>query len=491
MSTNEMIYDAAVIGSGSGGFTMAIGLTGFGKRVAVIEARDVGGDCTNVGCVPSKTLIHQAATRAYDDPTAPVFATVRGKRDHLRDEETVQLQHVENLDLIFGRARLVGAHEIEVALRDGGTRRISARYIVIATGSRPRSIDVPGLPPERMYTNETIFDLIEAPRHLAIVGSGAVGMEMASAFRDLGSAVSIIERNNRILKQSAPEASAEMKRAYGDRGIAIYHNAAPIAYTASSSTLQISANGVPLELHDVDAVLVAAGRERNIQELGLEAAGVEFDPQTGIAINSFCQTSVPHIYAIGDVTPTSHYTHSANAQGRRVVQRIALPFLPAFGAEPLYPTAIYSRPEVASVGLTPEQIAKRYHAGLVKRIRVDLKKIDRGYTDGVEHGFVQIDAVRLTGRILGATIVGPHAADMLSLLTLAISEGISLYKIYRIVFPYPSYSEAIKRAADTYLRETLPNITGELAAYARYRFARPQPQAEQDGATNPAFSPAR
>jgi dihydrolipoamide dehydrogenase len=464
-------YHTIVIGAGSGGFTVAIGLTGFGKRVAVVEAHDVGGDCTNVGCVPSKTLIHEAAARQGD--SAQAFATVQQKRDHLRDEETAQLQKIENLDLIFGHARFLDAHRLEVALPDGGTRVIFGEQIVIATGSRPRALDIPGLPPDRLLTNETVFELPEAPRHLAIVGSGPIGMELASAFRKLGSKVTLLTPGARVLTKSAPEAAEVLQQVYAAHGITIHTHARAASYDLTSETLHVQAGGVAITVTGVDRVLVAAGRVRNIDTLALERAGVEFNQQSGIPTDSYGRTNVAHIYAIGDVTPTSHFTHSANAQGRRVVQRIALPWLPAISKEPLYPSATYSDPEVASVGMTPEQIARRYHPGLIRRVRVGLSALDRGYTDGVMQGFVQIDTMRLTGRILGATIVGPHAADMLSLLTLAIARGISLYTIYQIVFPYPSYSEGIKKAADAYLRATLPNIRAEITAYLRYRLAAP------------------
>lgn len=464
-------YHTIVIGAGSGGFTVAIGLTGFGKRVAVVEARYVGGDCTNVGCVPSKTLIHEANARPGDG--AQALATVQHKRNHLRDEETEQLRSIENLDLIFGTARFLDAHRLEVALPDGGTRVICGEQIVIATGSRPRTLDIPGLPPERLLTNETVFDLPQAPRHLAIIGSGPIGMELASAFQKLGSQVTLLTPGARVLTKSAPEAAEVLQRAYAEHGIAICTQARAESYDMASETLRVRVGDVATTIVGVDRVLAAAGRVRNIDMLELGRAGVAGDQQSGIPTDSYGRTNIPHIYAIGDVTPTSHFTHSANAQGRRVVQRIALPWLPALGQEPVYPSATYSDPEVASAGLTPEQIARRYHPDLIRRVRVELSTLDRGYTDGVTQGFVQIDAMRLTGRILGATIVGPHAADMLSLLTLAIARRISLYTIYQIVFPYPSYSEGIKKAADAYLRTTLPNIGAEVTAYLRYRLARP------------------
>jgi pyruvate/2-oxoglutarate dehydrogenase complex dihydrolipoamide dehydrogenase (E3) component len=201
---------------------------------------------------------------------------------------------------------------------------------------------------------------------------------------------------------------------------------------------------------------------------------VQFDPRTGIATDSYGRTNIPHIYAIGDVTPTSAFTHSANAQGRRVAQRIAFPWLPARAPEPYYPSATFSNPEVATAGMRQEQIAAQYPPGLIRRIRVDLvTQTDRGYTDDLQRGFIIVDAVRLTGQILAATIVGPRASEMISLFTLAIQERISLYKLYRVVYPYPTFSSGIQKVADAFLRETLPKLAAEIPAYLRYRWARP------------------
>ncbi|MBA3946879.1 MAG: NAD(P)/FAD-dependent oxidoreductase [Herpetosiphonaceae bacterium] len=462
-------YPTIVIGSGSAGFTVAISLSQLGKQVALIEARAVGGDCTNVGCVPSKTLIHEAGEQHGTQPdAAAVLATVRHKRDDLRDEETQQVKQTEHLTFFHGTARFVGAKQVAVQLDDGSTRELTGDNIVIATGSRPTLPKVDGLPSHRTLTNENIFELPTAPAHLAIIGSGPIGLEMAFAFRDLGTRVSIITNTDRVFNKSPIAASETLDVALRERGIDVYYYALATHYDEISETLRIKTPQGPVELSGVTKVLIAAGRQRNIDTIGLEQTGVKFDPKTGIEVSSHGQTSVAGIYAIGDVTPTSFWTHSANAQGRRVVQRIAFPWLPAFGQEPLYPNATFSDPEVANVGLMPDQIAKKYHPKLIKTLRFELPKTDKGYTEGLTHGFVQVYALRLTGRILGATIVGPRASEMISFFTLAITEGISLYKLFRLVYPYPTLSGAIQKVADQYVRETLPAFHIELLDLARY-----------------------
>lgn len=473
MSQSGTRFHSIIIGAGSGGLTVAVGLSSLGKPVAVIEALHVGGDCTNVGCVPSKTLIHQAEAYGATDAVR-ALAEVRRKRDALRDKETHEFGELPNLSLIFGRARLISPRQVAVALPEGGERILHADHIVIATGARPRQLSIPGLPATRMLTNETIFEIPAVPQHLAIFGGGVIGMELAFAFRKLGSQVSVITTAARVMDKFISEVSEVLGAALRTHSIALYTAASAHSYDEASQTLRITERGQLTALEGVDAVLVAIGRERNLEGLGLEAVGVQFSTRRGIATDAYGRTNIPGIYAIGDVTATSAFTHSANAQGRRVVQRIALPWLPARSAEPSYPSATFSDPEVATAGISQQQIAARYHPQLIKRIRVDLvTQTDRGYTDDLRQGFIIVDALRLTGQVLAVTIVGPRASEMVSLFSLAIQEGLSLYKLYRVVYPYPTFSSGIQKVADAFLRETLTNLRQELLTYLRYRWARP------------------
>ncbi|NNJ13648.1 NAD(P)/FAD-dependent oxidoreductase, partial [Chloroflexales bacterium ZM16-3] len=340
-------FHTIVIGAGSGGLTVAVGLANLGKSVAVIEALHVGGDCTNVGCVPSKTLIHQAELHGAENP-ASTLAEVRRKRDALRDKETHEFGEVQNLSLIFGRARLIDPHRVAVATLAGGERTLHAAHIVIATGARPRTTSIPGLPAARQLTNETVFEIPNIPRHLAILGGGVIGMELAFAFRKLGSRVTVVTTAPRVMDKFLPEVAEALGESLDRHGIAVYAGASATSYDEATETLRIDQGGRVISLEGVDYVLVAIGRQRNTEGLGLEAAGVAYSARGGIGADSFGRTSVPHIYAIGDVTGTSAFTHSANAQGRRVTQRIAFPFLPARAPEPFYPSATFSDPEVAT-----------------------------------------------------------------------------------------------------------------------------------------------
>ena len=325
-----------------------------------------------------------------------------------------------------------------------------------------------------VLTNESLFDLTKAPKHLVIVGAGVIALEMAFAFQKLGTKVTMFALDPRALTTAIPEAAEAIQAELDQQGITTYYNTNAKSYDESTRTLTLRSGEQEIAIEDVDKVLIAIGRVRNIDALGLETAGIAFD-RNGIKVNTFGATTVKGVYAIGDVTPTSAFTHSANAQGRRVTQHIAFPYLPISRKEPLFPNATFSDPEVATVGLTPKQLAEYCHPNVIRRIRVDFKtETDRGYTDGIEHGFIIVDAVRLTGQILHATIVGPRASEMISFFTLAMSQHISLYKIYRLVYPYPTYSSGILKVADHFMRETLPNLRQEVAAYLRYRWARPQ-----------------
>lgn len=459
-----------VIGAGSGGITVAIGLANLGKRVALIESLHVGGDCTNVGCVPSKTLIHLAKKYRPGDDVNQVLAEVTRKRNQLRDKETTEMQHYPNIDFIQGHARFNNPKELEVTVPDGDKRLISADYIVIATGARPRLLDIPGLPEERTLTNESLFDISQLPRHLVIMGAGIIAVEMAFAFQKLGSRVTLIALDEHVLPTYPPEVAEAMQPELEKRGINVHLKATSDHYEEESKTLFARRQDELFPIQDVDQVLIAIGRVRNIDQLDLEKAGIAYD-RNGIQVDGFGRTNVKGVYAIGDVTPTSAFTHSANAQGRRVVQKILFPYLPASKKEPLFPTSTYSDPEIATVGLTRKQIEEKCHPNLIMHLRFDLKDLDRGYTDDIQNGFILVDVVRLTGTILGATIVAPHASEMISFFTLAINQRISMYKLYRQVYPYPTFSNGIQKIADAFMRETLPNMLREIKTYLRYRIS--------------------
>ncbi|MGF1645364.1 MAG: dihydrolipoyl dehydrogenase family protein [Kineosporiaceae bacterium] len=474
--TDESSVHTVVVGAGSGGLTVAVGVAARGHRVALVEERDVGGDCTNVGCVPSKTLIHQARLLGPGGGRA-ALAHVRARRDSLRDRETREFGQLPGVDLIRGRARLLPGRRVLVTAADGTGTTLTARHVVVATGARPRTVEVPGLPAHRSLTNETVFDLEDAPAHLAVLGGGVIAMELAFAFRRLGSRVSVVTPRDRVLERFPPEVAEVLAGSLRDRGIDVHLGCVADSYDEGSQALTlrpVRATGPGTVLSGVDRVLQAVGRRRATDGLGLAEAGVRVDAAGAVVTDGWGRTTARGVWAVGDVTATAAHTHAANAQGRRVAQRIGLPWLPALGREPSYPTATFAEPEVATAGLGPDEIARRYHPGAVTTLRVDLaRETDRGYTDDLVAGFIRVDALRLTGRILGAVVVGPRASETVTQLSVAIAGGVSLHRLFRVVQPYPTYASGIQRVADAFLAGTLPHLPRELAAYLRHRWARP------------------
>lgn len=456
-------YRAAVIGAGSGGLTLAIGLAGFGHHVALIEAGPVGGDCTNVGCVPSKALLHAAAA-GHDDP----FEAVRDKRDRLTAREDAEMVEHDQIHLVRGWARLTDRRDplvIDVTGPDGTIMTVLAENVIVCAGSRPVEFPVDGLDPGRLLTNESIFELAETPRKIVLIGGGAISLEMATAFRDLGSEVEIVELQDRLIATEDPLVSSTIESALSDRGIVVHTGTSIERFDATTARLT---NGATIT--DVDKVLLAVGRRPKLDNLGLEAAGVEFT-RTGIVADSFGRTNVEGIYAVGDVTGNTLTTHGANSIGRRAIRAIALPYLPKLGTPRALPNAVYSRPQIASVGMTVAELDALPRSSR-RRYVVHIPELDRGYTDDVEHGLAIVDAERFTGKILRAAIVGPAAAEIIGMFTMAIDQGIGLRKMFGMVHPYPAYAQLVGQIADDFARDMMSSVPAEWWGMARGRLGR-------------------
>ena len=455
-------YRAVVIGAGSGGLTLAIGLAGFGHDVVLVEGGRVGGDCTNVGCVPSKTLLHAART-GIDDP----LAWTRAKRDDLGRREDKEMTDHDRIRLVRGWASLTSSRNPHVVQVDDGTTTqfVRADHVVIAGGSQPVTIGVEGLDPELVVTNEELFELERAPRTLLIVGGGAIAIEMATAFAALGTRVHVVELRDRLLASEDPLITEVIERSLQAQGIRLHLGTTIDRFEGATAQL---ADGATID--DVDRVLMAVGRRPRLDGLGLDRAGVAATP-SGIAIDGWGRTSVAGIWAVGDVTGATLTTHGAGAIGRRAVRAIALPRVPKLGRVGAIPNATYGDPEVASVGMSLDAL-DAIPASSRRRIVVDHADVDRGYTDDITDGRLVVDVERFSGRILRAAIVGPGATDLIGMFTIAIDNGISLRRLFGTVHPYPSHAEIIRQAADEFALTTLPNLPREWTAMARGRISR-------------------
>jgi pyruvate/2-oxoglutarate dehydrogenase complex dihydrolipoamide dehydrogenase (E3) component len=442
-------YNLLVIGAGPAGLVAAMGAALLGAKVALIERQAMGGDCLNVGCVPSKTLL-ASTERGLSFQEA--LRRVRAVRAQIADHDSVERYTQAGIDVFLGSASFVNAHEIRV-----GEELLRARKIVIATGARPLIPPIPGLKDLQPLTNETVFDLVEQPRRLAVLGGGPIGCELAQAFARLGTRVELIELEHRLLPNEEPEAAELVGRALARDGVHLHLG------SRVSSAFRLDGGRV-LELDggkriDCDEILVAIGRQRNLEDLNLDAAGVRFDQKSGLEVNTRLQTSQAHIYAAGDVCSRYQFTHNADAQARLVL-RNAL-FLGRAQADRLViPWCTYTKPEVAHVGATRSELERARQP--FDRYRVDFGELDRGATDNAADGFAEVLTRKGSDRIIGATVVGKDAGEHLSPILLMMIRGIGLGRLGSLVLPYPTRSEYLRRLADYYLRTRLTPRTARM-----------------------------
>lgn len=455
-------YNLVVIGGGPAGLVTAAGAAGLGARVALIERRRLGGDCLNVGCVPSKALLR--AARACADvrdagrfgmevgATRVDFAAIMERMRRLRasispNDSAARLRNL-GVDVFFGEGRFTGSDSVVV---DGKTLRF--RKAVIATGGRAAAPPIEGLQEAGYLTNETVFSLTELPRRLAVIGAGPIGCELAQAFARFGAEVALLEAAPQILIREDRDAAAIVEKALRGDGVRLHLGVTitGVRLTGAEKVVHWEEEGAPTALR-VDDVLVAAGRAPNVDGLGLESAGVAYDPRTGVRVDDHLRTTNPRVYAAGDVCPSFQFTHLADAHAR-IVLRNALFLGRAKASSLTIPWCTYTDPEVAHVGLYEEE-ARR--SGLAVQTFVqEFGHVDRAILDGETAGFVKVHVRGGSDRILGATIVARHAGEMLAELTLAITAGVGLGKIAETIHTYPTRAEAIRKCADAYNRTRL------------------------------------
>jgi pyruvate/2-oxoglutarate dehydrogenase complex dihydrolipoamide dehydrogenase (E3) component len=447
--------DICVIGAGAAGLSVAAGAVQMGARVVLIEAGEMGGDCLNSGCVPSKALLaaahkaHQTAQSAFGvaghDP-APDFAAAK---DHLRSV-------IARIAPVDSQARFegLGVRVIRARARfrspttlTAGDHVITARRFVIATGSRPAVPSVPGLGDVPYLTNETLFDLSARPDHLIIIGGGPIGIEMAQAHRRLGSAVTVVEAA-RALGRDDPEAVALVLARLRAEGVTIHEGAAVTAVSGQAGAVRVdTAQGQSVAgTH----LLIAIGRQPVVDGLGLDLAGVDHGPG-GIAVDAGLRSSNRRIFAIGDVTGGAQFTHVAGYQAG-VIVRSMLFGLRARGRSDHIPRVTYTDPELAQVGLT-EAEARKIHGARLTIVRADFAHNDRAIATGQAQGFAKVMVVR--GRPVGAVIVGPQAGELIQVWALALAARLKISAVAGMISPYPTLGEINKRVAGAYFAPRL------------------------------------
>jgi len=436
-------HDVVVVGGGAGGLTAAREANRRGARTVLVSEGPLGGDCTHTGCVPSKALLDAAAR---GQSFAEAIATVRQRIDDVAATEDADTLAREGIEVVSGRGRLAGGRGVDV---DG--RRIEGRHIILATGARAAVPPIPGLREQPHLTNETIFDLDAQPRRLAILGGGAIGAELAQAFRGLGSDVTVVEAQPRLLSREEPEASAVIGERFRDRGVDVRCGARVerVERTETGDVCLHLGDGTTVE---ADRLLVATGRTPTTDGLGLSDAGVEVDERDFIRTDDSLATTAPGIWAIGDVTGRMPFTHAA---GRMAFVAVAnalsrVPLRKArFDPRPI-PWVTFTSPEVARVGMTEREAAD--HGGRVAYL--PLSDVDRGMITGDTDGFVKLIAGprRLLGnagggRLLGATIVAPAGGELIGQVALAMRTNMFTGRLAQTTQAYPTWSMAIQETA--------------------------------------------
>jgi len=460
-------YNLVVVGAGTAGLVAAHAAAALGAKVAVIERTLLGGDCLNAGCVPSKAILRTARLYAemrnaerygaqvpaeirVDFPA--VMQRMRGIRARISLADSVRRLSAAGVDVYFGEARFTGSDGVTV---DGAKLRF--RKALIATGARPDTPSIPGLPEAGYLTNENVFDLTALPRRLLVIGGGPLGCELAQAFCRFGAQTLIAQSKPMFLPLEERDAAQILSDAFARDGIEVRLNttAVNVRVENGQKLVDLVSEGSRSTVA-VDAILTGTGRVPNVTGLNLEAAGVDYDATTGVRVDDFLQTSNPRIYAAGDVCLEHKFTHTADASARIVVQNALFLGRRRLSALTI-PWCTYTDPEIAHVGLYVREARERDIP--VKTFTIPMHDVDRAIADDEEVGFVKIHVKERTDRILGATIVARHAGEMINEITLAMVAGIGLSTLARVIHAYPTQAEAIKKAADAYTRTRLtPSI---------------------------------
>jgi pyruvate/2-oxoglutarate dehydrogenase complex dihydrolipoamide dehydrogenase (E3) component len=471
-------YNLVVIGAGTAGLVTAAGAAGLGAKVALVERHLLGGDCLNVGCVPSKCVIRSSRVVAdirdadqfgirvpqgmeADFPV--VMERMRRLRARISAHDSAKRFKDMGVDVFLGEGRFSRPDTVEVA-----GKALRFRKAVIATGTRPVHPTIEGLAEAGFLTNETVFSLTERPRRLAFIGGGPIGCELAQAFRRLGCEVTLFHNASHILNREDDDAAEILQQSFIREGIRLVLNCKTkkVQKRNGNKIIHIECGGKEEEIA-VDEILAGAGRAPNVEGLNLEAAGVKYDKRQGVEVNEYLRTTNPRIYACGDICLKYKFTHTADATARIVIQNALFLGRKKLSALTI-PWCTYTDPEIAHVGVYERD-------GREKGIAVDtfirpLNDVDRAIADGEEEGFVKIHARKGTDQVLGATIVARHAGEMLSEITLAIVGNMGLGTLANVIHTYPTQAEAIKQVADAYNRTRLtPFIKGLFTRWLAWR----------------------
>ncbi len=457
-----------VIGAGAGGLVAAYIAAALKAKVTLVEKRKMGGDCLNTGCVPSKALIRSARLLAQiaraselgirearaDFDFAEIMQRVQRTVRAIEPHDSIERYTALGVEVIEGTAKIISPWEVEIARKDGGTQKLTTRSIVIAAGGRPLVPAIPGLDKTGYLTSDTVWDLRQLPRRLLVLGGGAIGCELAQAFARLGAKVTIVQQGPRLLPREDAEVSELVAHQFRAEGIEVLagHKATRFLIENGEKILLAEHAGSEARI-PFDAVLLAVGRAANLAGYGLEELGVK--TARTVETNAFLQTNYPNLYAVGDAAGPFQFTHTAAHQGWHAAVNALLGGLWALKADyAAIPWATFTDPEVARVGLNEQEAKEQGIACEVSRY--DLRELDRAIVDGATQGFVKVLTVPGKDKILGATIVGEHAGEIIAEYALAMKHGIGLNGILATLHTYPTFAEANKYAAGVWKKAHAP-----------------------------------
>lgn len=465
----EKKYDIVVIGAGSGGLTAAVGFAKAGKKVLLVEREHMGGECTNSGCIPSKAFLHHAKTYAHAAELAgenaalkkykdEALAYARKVRDGVLAEETPEAFAKLGIDVVFGEAVFKDTCSVEVE-----NVAYAFKRAVIATGSRPRTIEIPGLEEADMLTNENFFEQETLPEKLLIIGGGPIAMELGQAAAMLGSDVTIATIDDRFPSHTDEALAPIVQDAFSKYHVDVLLRANITRVENGNAYFEMKQGETTVDdvVVPFDKVLIAIGRVPNIPR-GLDAAGIEADDR-GIVVDKTHRTLSKYVYAVGDVASKDKFTHTADDAARSVVTHVLSKGLLRGNANKALPKIIYTQPSIASVGLSWTDAQKSYPANELMRVVVPYSANDRAKTDSNTAGKMVVIAKRITGTVLGAQIVGHAPDELLPIYTLAIDRKISLWKLRSTIYAYPTYALLIKNAGDIFLVQQVATLKKDVA----------------------------
>lgn len=453
-------FDAVIIGGGAAGLTASGIAANFGAKTMMVEKDRLGGDCTWTGCVPSKALL-KAGKVAQNIRKAGDYGLIDGKpeinfkklishvheirQDIYQEADAPEIFEDMGIEVVSGEARFTDSHTIDIGTKKGGNRKVTSRYFFICAGSSAMVPPIDGIESVDYLTNESLFEIEDLPEELLIIGAGPIGTEMAQALNRLGSKVTVIDMVDRIMTNDDPELADMLQKKLKSEGID-YVLGAQVNTVSSENhriDIQLEAEGEKKSVTGTD-LLMATGRRANVSNLNLESAGVKYS-QKGIDVDDKCRTNVSHIYACGDVTGDYQFTHMSEHMAKVAVTNALLKY-PMKVDDDHIPWCTYTDPELGHVGATEEQLMEQEISYETYRFPFD--KIDRALTESEGEGLIKIFAKKWNSEILGASVLGTNAGEMISEYAVAMKNGVSLRNIADTIHPYPTYALGARRAAD-------------------------------------------